>query len=257
MQTGSLVQRLEIASWKLRFFRRYARKFLNKNFHTVRLLDTGVTEAIGKLPEGVPVIVVANHPSWWDPMIAIFLAEFLAKERVHYAPIEDVMLEKYGVFKRLGFFGVEKDTVAGLKDFLRVGHHIVQNKNAVIWVTPQGEFADVRKRPIELKSGFSQLASKCDKIAILPLAVEYTFWLEKHPEMLCHMGDAQVYESADAKIIHQQSTEALERAMDVLADASVRRDSEEFKTILSSDSGVGGIYGLWHSITGKGGGHEQ
>jgi len=45
--------------------------------------------------------------------------------------------------------------------------------------------------------------------------------------------------------------------MDVLADASVRRDSEEFKTILSSDSGVGGIYGLWHSITGKGGGHEQ
>ena len=254
-----LEKRLHISPWKLRFFRRYARRFLAKNFHAVRLLkqdypyhkDLNLNDIAGS--EG-PFIIAANHPSWWDPMIAIYLGDRLGAKLQHFAPIEDVMLERYGIFKNLGFYGIEKNTVSGLKDFLNVGRHILANKNSVIWMTPQGDFVDPRLKPLKIKKGLASLVAKQTQTKILPLAIEYTFWNDKQPEILMNFGapiQASLSEQAlTTTELHEVIEKKMTIALEELEQAAIRRNEDDFHALLGGSAGVGGLYGWLQRLRG-------
>src|SRR5262245_10348711 len=95
--------------WLIRLFTRHVKKrYLGRSFHGIRLSRTGRLPA---LPVG-PLIVVLNHPSWWDPLFGMVLAELLP-EHAHFVPIESNALRGYGFFERLGFFGVKPGTTEG------------------------------------------------------------------------------------------------------------------------------------------------
>ena len=81
-----------------RLFRWYARRYLARHFHAVRVSRAG---PVPDLP-GRPVALVANHPSWWDPLIALVLTEFMPVGREHYAPIEAVGLDAVPVPVEVG-----------------------------------------------------------------------------------------------------------------------------------------------------------
>jgi 1-acyl-sn-glycerol-3-phosphate acyltransferase len=100
--------------WLIRGFTRYVKKFLRKNFHAVRLSRSGAA-----LPnDGLPVILVLNHPSWWDPMVGTALTELLPAFS-HYVAMDAAMLKVYRVFTRLGFFGIDMNSLSGARTFLR------------------------------------------------------------------------------------------------------------------------------------------
>ena len=87
----------------VRFFTRHVKRFyLARDFHAVRLSKSGIP---GPVPDG-PLIIVLNHPSWWDPLVGLVLAE-LFPDRAHYAPMDANALGRYRIFERLGMFGVE------------------------------------------------------------------------------------------------------------------------------------------------------
>src|SRR5688500_10539954 len=90
----------------VRWFTWYARRFVRRNFHAVRVLRDTAPPAF----EGRPILVAMNHPSWWDPMLALVAATEYYPRRRHFAPIDAAMLRKYRLFARLGFFGVEPET---------------------------------------------------------------------------------------------------------------------------------------------------
>src|SRR5688572_18493890 len=56
--------------WLLRLFRWYARRYVRKHFHAVRLANSGRPFA---LAGDEPTLIVLNHPAWWDPMICLVL----------------------------------------------------------------------------------------------------------------------------------------------------------------------------------------
>ena len=86
-----------------RLFRWYARRYLARHFHAVRVSRAG---PIPDLP-ACPVVVVANHPSWWDPLIALVLTEFMPVGREHYAPIEAVGLAQYRFLSSVGLLRLQ------------------------------------------------------------------------------------------------------------------------------------------------------
>ncbi len=89
------------------WFSWYARRFVRNHFHALR---------VGQAPQisdGVPLVLYANHPAWWDPMTAIVLANHYWPGRRHYWPIDALMLKKYPFFAKLGFFGVGSDARCG------------------------------------------------------------------------------------------------------------------------------------------------
>ena len=193
----------------------------------------------------LPVIVVVNHPSWWDPLIGIQVSS-LFPEHTHYVPIDAKELQKYRIFRRLGFFGVEPGSARGAVTLLRTAEAIFTQPKTMIWITAQGEFRDVRRRPLELRPGVGFLASKLERGIIIPLVLEYSFWTERTPEAFARFGPP--LDIASTKLDSREWTDHIERAMttaqDELSAEVMRRDPKEFETLLSGRVGVGGFYDM-------------
>jgi len=233
-------------NWLLQLFRRWGKRYLRKNFHAVRL----ARECKPVDPAGEPVLVVANHPSWWDPLVGLMLLD-LFPDRLHSAPIDAAALGKYRFFEWLGFFGVERGTMRGARDFLRTSLAVLARPDACLWVPAQGRFSDPRERPIRLRPGIGHLVRRMKGGTILPLALEYPFWGERYPEALARFGvpipinDGSRH-SALEWVARIES--ALTATMDALALDAMQRHVAAFDTLVGGNVGVGGLYDLWRRL---------
>jgi 1-acyl-sn-glycerol-3-phosphate acyltransferase len=188
------------------------------------------------------LVIYANHSSWWDPMVMVLLAEKMMPEREHYAPIDAAALERYGILKRLGMFGVEMNSSRGAAQFLRTGHAILERGGA-LWVTPQGRFADARERPLAFKPGLAALAAKAKGgCTVLPLAIEYVFWNERLPETLLRFGSPIRVDGQSVDGLQQELEAALLATMEDLKREAMGRDAAAFSIVQSGTVGTGGFY---------------
>jgi 1-acyl-sn-glycerol-3-phosphate acyltransferase len=194
-----------------------------------------------------PLIVVLNHPSWWDPLLGIILSELLP-DREHFAAIDVAAIKRYAFFRRLGFVGIDSKSVRGAMDFLRRGQRVLSGRRRALWVTAQGRFTDVRSRPLDLRSGVGHLAARLERGWVLPLAIEYSFWNESRPEALARFGEPIAiadHRDLDGKQWVKLIEGALTDALDDLNAETMFRDPAKFTTLIDGDSGVGGFYDLW------------
>jgi len=226
------------------FFRRIVRGYFRRHFHGVRVsgLERYIAAGVGG-----PLIVYANHGSWWDPMVCVLLGERM-KARGHYAPMDAEALERYGILKRVGIFPVEMGSARGAVQFVRTGEAIVRG-GGVLWVTPQGRFADARERPLEFKAGLAALAVRVaeaeGECRVLPLAIEYPFWDERLPEVLLQFAEpVTVGRGEGIAEVQERLVEALGRAMEELKGKAMGRDATAFEELARGTLGMGGFYGL-------------
>ncbi len=234
------------SEWRVKAFTRYFRRWMGKSFHAVRLSRTGMPPAL----DGRPLIVVLNHPSWWDPLMGMVLAELFTGYK-HYVPIDAAALRQYRLFEPLGFFGIEVGTAAGARAFLRTSQAILSHPNQALWVTAQGKFTDPRARPVELRPGVAHLAHRLDDAVLLPLAIEYPFWQERYPEALAHFGSPIVIERGQSRSVEEwmrRIQSGLTEALDSLALAAQSQDEARFETLVGGSVGVGGVYDGWRRL---------
>jgi 1-acyl-sn-glycerol-3-phosphate acyltransferase len=239
-----------ISPWKLRFFLAYTRRYLRRHFHAVRLLGAPA------LPMNRPAVIYLNHAAWWDPLVCLFLAEQLFPARPGFAPIEAAQLERYGIFRNLGFFGVEPGTARGAIRFLRTAENVLRDPAHLLWLTPQGRFADPRERPALLQEGLGRLALRARHAVFMPLAIEYPFWNDRLPEVLAHFGEPVTAEELPAPASGGEAQSRflaarLECAQDELARASQARQPDAFTTLLGGEAGVGGVYDAWRRMKAR------
>jgi 1-acyl-sn-glycerol-3-phosphate acyltransferase len=234
----------------LKVFAAYTRGYVQRHFHALRISRSGLPAH----DETRPIVIYLNHASWWDPLVCLLLSRELFPSRTSFAPIDVAMLERYGFFKRLGFFGVEQGTLLGARKFLRTARALLASPRHAIWLTPQGRFMDVRERPIRLQHGLGALAAREPEVTFIPLAIEYVFWTEPRPEALITFGEP-IRPSADlarsAVDWTQVFTDALESTQDELAARSCRRDPAEWLTLNRGKSGVSGFYDTWRWLRAR------
>ncbi len=240
----------------LSMFGRYCESYLAKNFHAVRLSKTQRPDPVAIRDK--PLIVYFNHPSWWDPLICLQLAVKLFPDRTHYGPIDANALGKYRFFEKLGFFGIEPGTARGARRFLAVSQEILSRPDTALWIAAEGRFTDPRERPLRLRSGIGHLASRVPKAVLLPLALEYPFWEERHPEALARFGEEVA--SGDADLDPADWTPILEDCLtsplDALCAEAVCRDTAKFEVLLGGSAGVGGVYDKWRRLKARFGGER-
>ena len=171
-----------------RWFCRYLRRYFRKHFTGVRLHRAHD----GSRLEGRPVVVYTNHPSWWDPIFFMLLHAHAFPGRRLHGPMDAKALEKYRFMKKLGIFGIDLDSSGGARTFLRTSRAVLARPDAAFWITAQGRFSDVRERPVALAPGLAHLARSVPELVIQPVAVEYPFWNERHPEALAWFGEPVV-----------------------------------------------------------------
>ena len=226
-----------------RGFRKYANHYIRKHFHAMRIDRGGPPPA----PPDRPVIVVLNHASWWDPLVALSLTETFPRDRVHYAPIDALGLEQYRILEWVGFFGVEPGTTRGSLAFLRRAGAILDRPKSVLWITAQGGFTDVRERPTRFKEGLGHLLHRAPQVALVPLAIEYPFWNDRLPESLARFGPPIPIDHGATRSPNEWTRiaeEALEETQDQLAETARARDPAAFDAWIKGAAGVGGFYDL-------------
>jgi 1-acyl-sn-glycerol-3-phosphate acyltransferase len=223
------------------------RGYFRRNFHGVRVRGA---DRLAEIPG--PLIVYANHASWWDPMVSFLLAERLFPSRRHFAPMDARALARYRLLGKFGIFGVEMDTPRGAVQFLRSGAAVLAS-GGVLWITPQGKFVDSRTRPLVFKPGLAALAARAATAqggcTVLPLAIEYCFWDERTPECLLEFGaPLLIPPGTTASALEGRFESALESAMNSLRQAAIERNPRLFTELSAGRAGTGGFYAFGKRI---------
>ncbi len=197
-------------------FRQYVRRFVRKNFNAVRVTEQ---EQLAGLPDK-PIVCFINHPGWWDPIL-----------------------------ERLGFFSVERDTASGAKEFLRTSRELLKDSKTILWLTPAGKFHDIRQ-PASFMNGLSHLVDSQFPGTALPMAIEYTFWKERCPELLVRFGSpvicAKLSIDRDARTLELEHTLTTTQAP--LAELAIARNPAAFTTLAIGRAGIGGLYDFWRRM---------
>lgn len=237
------------------FFARYLRWYLGRSFHRVLLVKA--PDALASLRRrDRPVVVVLNHPSWHDPLLCVHLAEALLPGRPHFAPIDAEALRHYGFLAKLGLYPVDPTTRGGIRDFLATSLAILNEPGAMLWITAQGKFSDVRERPVTLMPGIAHVVTRLDDVVVHPLAIDLTFWHERRPEALVAFGPAVTPPSRDlppsrrVDAWNEAISHALERTQDELQRIAIARDEDAMEPLLLGSRSTSLFYDAWNRIKG-------
>lgn len=222
----------------LRFFDWAFRRHFGGSFTALRIARWGEPSAV----EGRPLVILANHPGWWDGVVFLLLSRRLFQHRPSFVPMDAAALRKYGFMRRLGAFGVERDSPRGAIRFLETAREVLADPRHILWMNAPGRFADPRERPVPLAAGVTRLPRIAPEAIILPLAIEYVHWTEKRGEALVGFGPPIKVD--DEEGIRRAMTETMDR----LAADAISRDPARFRVLVEGGRGTGGFYGLWQRL---------
>ncbi|SHI53655.1 1-acyl-sn-glycerol-3-phosphate acyltransferase [Roseomonas rosea] len=229
------------------FFHLVFSRFFRRHMGALRVPPWGIPQD----PEGRPLIVLANHPSWWDGVAFMLLPVAFFPRRQVFIPMEAAALAKYRFMRRLGVFGIEPGP-RGAVAFLRTAKEVVAAPGAMLWMNAPGRFQDVRERPVAIAPGVTRLPEIAPDATVLPLALDYVLWTERRPEMLAAFGPplrAADLLALDRDAREARIREALTETMDRLAEEAITRDPARFTTLAAGREGMGGIYDLWRRLS--------
>lgn len=238
------------------------RRMFRKQFASVRAVK-GSTETLGALDSRKgPAIIALNHSSWWDPLVCVLLGSIETPSRTHAAPMDVEQLRRFRFMRKIGIFGVAPDDPRSLPRMTRhVLKRFASEPRCTLWITPQGEFRDVRDE-IALRPGAGAIAARASEerdIPVLALAIEYTFWEDKRPEVLLRLVRVPPPD-LDAKATRGERIEAwtseIERTMrdnqSALAQIVMERDPRPFDIVLGGKEGANHpLYDLWLKLRGR------
>ncbi len=237
------VQAPERTEWIFKGFQWYASRMVRREFESLAVDESCLNGETFK-PD-TPVLVYANHPSWWDPILAVLVNQYAFPERHFFAPIDARALEKYQVFKKLGFFGIELKSHSGAAEFLDVSRSILNRPNSALWLTPEGQFSDARDHGRPLMNGLTHLFVATPGMIAIPLAIEYVFLNERKPYMLTKLGTPIVSQEEgrhNKEACGSRLAKELRTTQANLAELAKERSLDPFKMIVSSHKRPESLY---------------
>lgn len=231
----------------------YVRRLIRRRFHALRVASSDGLDTAGLDETTTPLIVLLNHSSWWDPLVAFHLAREFLPNRPTLAPMDRDQLERFGFFRRIGVFGIDPDdpeSLDAMRDY--VLDELKRDPSSSIWLTPQGRFTDVRE-PIRIRPGAASIASALGSVRCVSVAIEYVFWQESRPEALIRMHDVEQPEQATTAGWQRAMTSAMQTNADALETLSRERDPERFESIVGDRARTSPVYDLMLKLRGRSG----
>ena len=141
------------------------------------------------LPPGRPLLLVANHVSWWDGFALREVHRRLRPE----APLYTVMLERelrrVAFFRRLGAVGIDPDSPSSVAHVLRdLRAWRRARPDSVIAFFPQGRIWPSHRRPLGFRAGVELFARHLAPIAVLPVGLHMEPLNSPAPTLFASVG---------------------------------------------------------------------
>lgn len=130
------------------FFKWYAVWKVTRNFQPVNIIGH-------VFDKGLPVLVVANHVSWWDGFWLQYLNQKLFHRKLHFMMLEE-QLRKFWFFNLSGGYSVRKSS-RSLIESLEYTVKLLGNNQNFVFIFPQGEIISMYKSQFEFEKGISYI----------------------------------------------------------------------------------------------------
>jgi len=167
-----------------RFFAVYNRNLFRRRFQ--RFLVEG-TEHLVSGGEQTPLILYANHSSWWDGLAAFEISRAVGLDA--FVMMDETQLRRYRAFRRLGAFSIDKSSVRASYRSLEFASRLLrERKGSCLWIFPQGDIRPSRVDDLDFLGGIGRIALKTGKCRFVPVAIRYEFGGEFKPDLYTRAG---------------------------------------------------------------------
>lgn len=205
----------------LAFFTAHARGRIARTFEALRV--RGLDTVRERLAAG-PVLIVSNHTSWWDPLLALHLsASARALGAEAYAMMDARNLRALPFFGWVGAFGVDLDDPRDGARGIRYAARLLARPGVLVWIFAQGEERPVTA-PLVFRGGSAEVAKVARAAAVIPTAIRYEFGATERPTAFVSFGEALVGEG-DRAARRLAQERAVARELERI-EAAVRGDAD-------------------------------
>lgn len=130
------------------FFKFYTKWKILRNFESVNFSGD-------YFEKGLPLLLIANHISWWDGFWVNYLNQKLFKRKFYFMMLEE-QLNKYAFFKKTGGYSVKKGNRSILESIHYTAEILKDAGNAVL-LFPQGEIQSVYESSFKFEKGIEKV----------------------------------------------------------------------------------------------------
>jgi 1-acyl-sn-glycerol-3-phosphate acyltransferase len=210
-----------------RIFAIYNRNLLKRRFDS---LQVSGLEILRERKSNIPLIIYANHSSWWDGLVAFQISRALKMDS--FIMMEEKHLKKLFLFRRLGAFSIVREKpFEAMKSINYAVNLLKENQERILWIFPQGEILHNDSRPFYFYKGISKIIDKLEKCSVVPLALRYEFLGNFKPEIFVKVGKAKFFDN-EAKANAADFENKLALLLDELKSDILNKDFNNFEKLI-------------------------
>lgn len=175
--------------WFERVFAVYNRNLIARKFEGLRVAG------LDDLREGArdaPLMLYANHSSWWDGLVIFQVARACALDL--YAMMEEKQLRRYPFHHKIGAFSVVRENAREAMRSIEYAADLIRDTGRTLLIFPQGETMPNDARPFKLYSGAARIISRTGRAFAAPVAIRYEFLEDFRPEIFVRIGALEKFE---------------------------------------------------------------
>lgn len=214
-----------------RIFAIYNRNLIKRRFSSLKVLNLDILQNLNR---EFPLIIYANHSSWWDGLAAFQISH--TAELDSFIMMEEKHLKRFFPFRRLGAFSVIRENPReALKSVEYSADLLRGNSKRTLWIFPQGEILPNDARPLVFYNGFSRIIAKTSKCFVLSLAIRYEFTDKFKPEIFVKIGKAEYVEYDENFILKERTkyfADNLTANLDELKDDTSNKNLTNYRKIV-------------------------
>lgn len=161
------------------FFQRYTLWKLRRAFHEVHIIG-GFTD------KKWPVLILANHISWWDGFWMMYLNLKMLNRKFHFM-MQENQLRKYWALNLAGGYSVKKNSRSILQT-IQYTVALLKSSGNMVFLFPQGKITSMHETQIAFESGIGEIIRRVEnEIHILFVANIVEYWSNPKPSLSIHV----------------------------------------------------------------------
>lgn len=243
-RSGPRLIRAYKQGWPRRAVHAMILRKLRRGFGQVRAqgLDR-LRAAIEHEPGGT--LILANHSCWWDLFLAHFLNEAIPVDG--YGMMERFNLVRFGFFRRIGAFSVDRTDPASVRETIDYAASLLRGPRAGVWVFPQGRMVGNDVRPLGFQPGLRALVGRAGRVRVVAAALRYEFWQDERPEACVRFGEPAWVGRADRSTVVETWERRLTDELDALKADVTAQAADRFTTLLRGPGSISDRFARIHA----------
>jgi len=164
-------------------FELFFRPWRGRRIHATRLAGLPRT-----LPR-VPLVLAANHVSWWDGFTLREVHRLLRPDGPVYTLMTEGELRRSPFLRSIGGFGIDPGRPASVRGALRfVRARAAERPDATVVLFPQGRIWPAHRRPLGFRRGVEAFARALSPCVVIPVALHHEPLTAVAPTVLVSAG---------------------------------------------------------------------